>query len=229
MSSESKQFENLVEIAQNAANGIFNDEQIGSILRSIIDENFEETQEVLDDLHEFDQCCIVSYTSQQICQNKENNIKYKWDESSDKSILYQLLRKLFKDNITDLATLIRTFSNMTNQSKSQSIPSTLTECTTNDIITVSDVVISKMNKNTKKPTNIDIVQCFLIEHKLNGQMLSNMKEKEFMDKARAYSIPVAKGRKLFNGIIGYFGYDHKINKVMFYDTVHHVYKNIKFF
>merc|ERR1712228_805036 len=111
--NDSVNFESLIEIAQNAANGIFNDEQIGSVLHQVINENFDETQEVLDDIKEFDQCSIASYTSQRIEQCTNHQIKYEWDQSRDKSILYQLLRKIFKENITNLTTLICTFSNLT--------------------------------------------------------------------------------------------------------------------
>ena len=101
------EFEKLLEIAQQAVTEIFEDDEIGKCVRGVLEEGFEETEEVLEDLEEYDQCTIISDTSSMIVEN-ENDIqyKYKWNESSDQRILHQLLLKIFKEKVMNLDVLI---------------------------------------------------------------------------------------------------------------------------
>ncbi len=208
------EFEQLLEIVKLSVNGIFNDEGLGQCVYKILEEGFEENEEVLADLKEFDDCTIVPDASTQILQDIDNNtVKYKWDESTDQQILYQLLSTIFINKITDTQSLINQFS--------KPLPNTLIQCTNQNILTISHIITHELNKNAKKTIDIEHVTHLFTEQKLDGNALSNMKPKEFMDKySKKYKIASAKGRKLFNGITRYCDE----NKVKYY-TIHRIFCN----
>eukprot|EP01084_Bolivina_argentea_P254315 427523_1 len=195
-------FEQLLEMVKMSLNGIFNDEQLSECVYKVLEDGFEENEEVLEDLQEYEDCTIVFDSTKEIIENINNNkIKYKWNETTDQQILYELLLKIFKDNITNISTLISLFS----KSDAPLLPNLqLIECTNNNILTIACIVTKELNKSSKKQINMDNVRQLIIEEKLNGNILSNMKPKEFHDNyLKKYKIASAKGRKLFNGITQY--------------------------
>eukprot|EP01084_Bolivina_argentea_P254320 427531_1 len=52
-------FEQRLEIVKMSLNGIFNDKQLSECVYKVLEDGFEEIEEVLEDLEEYDDCTIV--------------------------------------------------------------------------------------------------------------------------------------------------------------------------
>ncbi len=72
------------------------------IYQTLIDEEYEYIEDILYDLDCY-QSNIISIASHNIKNNKLN--KHKWTDN-DKEILYKLLSKIFKNNISDIDILV---------------------------------------------------------------------------------------------------------------------------
>lgn len=213
--SDEPNFDERLKIVQIVVAKLFNDE-IANIVFSILEDGFEENDEIIQDISDYDDCSIISEVSKEISTN-DNDDKSKWNQDKDQQTIHTLLTKIFQENIVDTSELINLFtSNDKTQSQQISIPKTLIECKNTDILYIACTIAEKINEESKKKVNLDDVkQCFNDEPRLNGEFLSNMngKSKEFVAIVKKYNIGMGKARKIFDGIINYFDTDTDTNAV----------------
>eukprot|EP01084_Bolivina_argentea_P233952 393910_1 len=159
-------FEDVLEIVKQAVSGIFEEDTIGNCVFDVLEEGFEDEQEVLDDLEDFDQCTIIPDTCCGIMELKET-IQYEWNEANDSQIMYQILQKIFAQNVHDITALINEFAPQIGP-EPPVIPCSLLECMTEDVMNVALIVTEQINKSAKKPIDIDALKQFITEEQFNG-------------------------------------------------------------
>eukprot|EP01084_Bolivina_argentea_P206664 352773_1 len=92
----------LLNAVKISSTKIFNNIIGHYIHQTLIDEEYEYIDDILYDLDCY-QSNIISISSHHIINNKLN--KHKWNDN-DKEILYKLLLKIFKNNISDIDILV---------------------------------------------------------------------------------------------------------------------------
>ena len=190
-------FDQQLSIVQQAVTKTFNNEYIGEYTKQIFDENeYEELDEVLDDLGNIKDSFIIHSVTEKVQQN--NN--YKWNKIDDEQTLHILLLKIFKDKIIDIDKLVP----HQNGKSIQSLPNTLKQCNKHQILYIATIISNDINKTKPNSINIDNVEKLIITEDLNGSTMTNLSAKDFTIKAKSYSIKAPKARKLFTAINSYY-------------------------
>eukprot|EP01084_Bolivina_argentea_P281938 482499_1 len=92
-------FQERTNFVKEAAKQVFKDEQIAKIIHdTIVEEQYEDNDAILDDLDDMIDSIIISITSNKIQKNK--NIQMKWDYGA-KIRLYKMLKTIYENINTD--------------------------------------------------------------------------------------------------------------------------------
>eukprot|EP01083_Nonionella_stella_P098260 276245_1 len=86
------------------------------------------------------------------------------------------------------------------QHQSIGIPQTIKDCTDDDILAICPVIMNQLNEHI----DMDNVKRLMSEQKIDGELLHNMPQTEFVNKAKQYDINTDKATILLDGITRYF-------------------------
>lgn len=188
-------FDQQLSIVQLAVTKTFNDTSIGEYAKQAF-EDYEELDEVLEDLGNMKDSYIIHSVTEKIDQDSDST----WNKIDDEQTLHILLLKIFKDKIIDIDKLVP------NQDKksSQSLPKTLKECNKHQILYIATIISNDINKAKPNSINIESLEKLIITEDLNGSILTNLSAKDFTIKAKSYSIKAPKARKLFTSISSFY-------------------------
>ncbi len=84
------------------------------------------------------------------------------------------------------------------------LPKRLVQCSINDMVIISLFVAKQINDNALNPFNTSKIKHLFMEEKLNGNIISNINQKEFINKAKKYGLPAPKASKLLINIKQHF-------------------------
>eukprot|EP01083_Nonionella_stella_P040869 110809_1 len=119
--------------------------------------------------------------------------------------MYRILQKIFAEKVYDITALINEFARAPLIGPQPPvIPSSLLECTAEDVMNVSLIVTEQINKSAKEPIDIDALKQCITKEQFNGEALTQMDAKQFLAAIKKYRIKPGKGRQLFNGIFHYW-------------------------
>eukprot|EP01084_Bolivina_argentea_P296094 509909_1 len=185
-------------IVKQAAKKVFDSDVIANLIYNTIkNEQYEDRNDILDDLNADQDSVIISIISQLIQTNEE--IEVEW-ETKDKELLVHMLTKIFMYNTTDL--------NQFQKGKMSTLLIQSDKISKKDsfIMTVLSVV-QKLNKTLRKPINIDnTLQLFSQESDLNEIAISNISIDAFCTKAEKYNIKRFQSVKLLKQIQSKYRY-----------------------
>ena len=179
----------LSRYCRTTANEVFDDDEVGQCtLTTIIEEGYDDIDDIIDDLNNYNDSNIISITSKKLM--------YIMDEE-DKFKLYRILCQIFKDRILEIDINNLSLTHINNNNKK------------NQLIDQVINIIKKLNKKLliKNKTIIDLnktIKLFRNELDLNEYSLSVITATSFCDKAKKYSIPAAKAKKILKIIRNYF-------------------------
>eukprot|EP01083_Nonionella_stella_P021966 60757_1 len=177
-------YDTLLKVIQTCCSQIFNYAIGQHIYDVLIDEEYQYVDDIVYDLDCY-QSNIISLSTQHITNNKL--IKYEWNDN-DREILYSLLLKIFKHNVTTLDSLLDEFVY-----KPHTL--SLSTCTKDALIASVEVVV-----HASDCIDIDIqcVKQFFTEKSMNGEKLCTMSMHTFVSLAKEYCISASKARKLLH-------------------------------
>ena len=186
----------LIAFTKLAVSQIFNNDEIGQHIYNVfIEEEFDQQQDILNDLLNYNECTIINTISIQLSQ--DNNIN--WTENDNK-ILYKILLIIFRDKETNINKLFQQFSHYYHSSSSQSQQSFIIKFDTNKLMVIAAQITQKLNESLSKPIEIENVKQLFEKEDINGIKLLQLSIIEFCQLAKKYAIPSAKATKLYQEI-----------------------------
>eukprot|EP01084_Bolivina_argentea_P211499 359779_1 len=191
MNPSIKHENNLAELLKSATLQIFNNNEIAQCIYTFINDEFEDIDDILDDLSNYNECAIIPLISTQI-QNKG----IEWNEN-DKQILYKILLNIYKYKITNIRTLCQKCAVL-------STNSVISNYTSNDLIQIAFKIMNKLNTTLKNKISNEQITTLFTETDIDGNKLCQMKCIQFCQIAEKYQYKISTARKLFNEIQNYF-------------------------
>ncbi len=73
------------------------------------------------------------------------------------------------------------------------LPNELNKCNINNMITIALFIARQINNKASNPFNTSKIEQLFIEEKLNGNVISKIDQKEFVNKAKMYDVPATRG------------------------------------
>ena len=184
--TEDTTYDHLLQTLKDSACSIFNDDSIGQILITILEEEgCEDTGDVMDNLDSFENSAMIPLIIEQCTA-------YSSDPSFPYTV-YDLFVRIFRDKMVNIPDIVALFV----------IPNSLDQCTNAHLLRICHSVVQSLNKTekwTKKPIDGQNAHSLFLDKKLDGESMHKMTPKEFINIAKQYGIKMPKGRALFNGI-----------------------------
>lgn len=185
----------LASIVKAAANKIFEQyDEVGTYAHStLLEEGFDDIDDILDDLRYYNDSNIISITSKKLMYIMNEQDKYK---------LYQILIQIYQQGVTDVDAIRQ-------EMEEQSVENKETLKSKDKLIDIVVSVVKQLNERLSmtERTIVDknkVMQLFRNESELTQVSLLTIPSTKFCEKAKKYSIPAAKAKKILNEIRDYF-------------------------